>query len=166
MVWQIMYIPVTLFGIMFLEKWVDMKRVFLSLIFMFVMLAMPARCYSAEKEAAEIEEILLEHIENSLELNIKPTAKSKEIVYPKAEKYKAKFTDNAKYNTIFEPSANMYMKEEFSQEHKMKIKTGEVGIVYDNKVSQDSFEQMRTLYYEYQQNKFLLNASLLINYLT
>ena len=149
---------------------VVMKRFwFSSLIFVFLF-GMSTRCYSldivsaqlllsAEQETAEIEEILLEHIENSVELNVKPTAKSKKVVYPKTEKYTSDFSDNAKYNSIFAPSSQMYMKEEFSQEHKMKIKTGEIGIVYDNKVSQDSFEQMRTLYYEYQQNKFLLNAS-------
>lgn len=112
-----------------------------------------------EENISETEEIILEQIENSIKLNIKPTSKHKKINYPTQKEYKANIYENTKYNSFLSPSSYWYMEEKFTEERAKSIKTGKIGVKYDNKISQENFERMQTLYYEYQKNKFLLNAS-------
>ena len=115
--------------------------------------------HNKEETVAEIEEILLEHIEDSISLDIKPTSKHKKINYPTLKEYKANIFEDVKYNSFLAPNAYWHVEEKFSEERDMKVKTGRVGVKHDNKISQENFERMQTLYYEYQSNNFLLNAS-------
>jgi len=115
---------------------------------------------SEEAIVSEIEEIILEHIDDSIKLDIKPTAKYKKITYPTLKEYKANIFENTKYTSSFlTPSSYWYMEEKFTEERAKSIKSGKIGVKYDNKISQENFQRMQTLYYEYQKNKFLLNAA-------
>lgn len=100
-----------------------------------------------------LEEIIIENMNEVRSVNVKPVANK--IVAP------------AEYNSItdrYEPfllttNNSSFLERSFSYGNEKKFRGSKFGVKYDNTVSQENFEQIRTLFYEYQKKKFLFNVA-------
>ena len=105
------------------------------------------------------EEIVLDNIDSNWYIETKPTATK--VISPNETQAPIEtilaYKDG--YSTLLQPDATIYGLKEFSYGNALQYNNSKLGVKYENKVTPENFEQIRTLYYEYQRNKFFINAA-------
>ena len=132
-----------------------MKKFFFLLIILLLNIS-PTAAIETSNEIF-LGEIILEHVEPQFLLNVKPNAQMKQILFDRTIEYMP--TELKGYNSLFSTNSGLYFEENFEVERKKKYKNFYLGVKYDNKSTIEGFEQNRTLYYEYEKNNFIFNAS-------
>ncbi len=111
-------------------------------------------------EEEVMEEILLDGLSYE-HLNISVRGK---IIEPDNLIFTAKnLPPNPSYNSLLTAVSPLYKEEKFSYGQERKFLGVNFGVKYDNKVARGDFEQLRTLYTEYQKDRFSINTSYRVN---
>lgn len=105
------------------------------------------------------EEIVLDNIDSNWYIETKPLANKNIAPEDTIAPIETILAYQNAYSTLFQPDATIYGMKEFSYGNAVKYDNSKFGVKYDNKITPENFEQIRTLYYEYEKNKFLLYAA-------
>jgi len=105
------------------------------------------------------EEIVLDNIDSNWYMDTKPNATKIITAQDTTMPIEAVLAYQNSYSTLFQPDATIFGMKEFSYGNYINYNNAKLGVKYDNKVTPENFQQIRTLYYEYKKNKYFLNAA-------